>query len=182
MANSPELSNNIFVIHAVATCKHKVGDLDGAILDFDRALDVDCQFLEALVGRGNVNSDRPDGGKELGRRDYQRALMLDPSSVTAYVNLAYSLQSDGSLKDAWNVASAALRLSPEHPGALEARAMVSLQKGSLQMALADMSQALESSKSAQLYSNRGAVHLFLADMANAIDGEWVNLRVPLPFS
>ena len=177
MANSPELSNNIFVIHAVATCKHKVGDLDGAIFDFDRALAEDCQFLEALVGRGNVNSDRPNGGKELGRRDYQRALMLDPSSVTAYVNLAYSLQSDGSLKDAWNVASAALRLSPEHPGALEARAMISLQKGSLQMALADMSQALESSKSAKLYSNRGAVHLFLKDMANAIDGERAILRV-----
>ena len=46
------------------------------------------------------------------RRDYQRALVLDPCCVEARVNLGYNLQVAGRYQLAWHQFSAAININP----------------------------------------------------------------------
>ena len=57
------------------------------------ALALNPFFVEAVVGRGNVYMDFVDEeNREKARRDYERALHINPHFLPARCNLAFSLQ------------------------------------------------------------------------------------------
>lgn len=51
-------------------------------------------------------------GLEFSRRDYERALHLDPMYLPARVNLAYTAQMSGKLMQAWKHFSAVIDVRP----------------------------------------------------------------------
>jgi tetratricopeptide (TPR) repeat protein len=44
-------------LHAVALCRHRTGDLQGAVADYSRLLRANPQFSDALLARGNAYMD-----------------------------------------------------------------------------------------------------------------------------
>ncbi|XP_071495128.1 uncharacterized protein [Diadema antillarum] len=155
--------------HTLGLCCHKLNRLEDAVAIYSSALEVNPFFIDAYLGRGNAFMDY--GHREttlLARRDYQRALLLEPECLVARVNLAYNMQISGQYKLAWNLFSACLQLNPEYRPALEGRAMVSLQMSDPYAALLDMNTALRIAKTAELFVNRGVVNQFLQDHESAM--------------
>lgn len=169
MTELPSLANDPRVKHSISLCLHKLGRFEEAVDHYSAALEADPLFVEALLGRGNVFTDYAHAvGRLEGRRDYQRAIRMDPRCISAYVNLAYSLQCDGRFMDAWNVVSSALRINKRSQMALECRAIINLQMLNFRGALSDLCAAIGSKPTAELLTNRGVTHLYLDDPTRAM--------------
>ena len=78
---------------------------------FTQCLQLKPFFLDGLIARGNVFMDYGhEAGIKQARRDYERALHLDPMCLTARVNLAYTMQVCGKLMQAWRNFTIAISL------------------------------------------------------------------------
>lgn len=90
-----------------------LGLLQEAVSTYTKCLSFRPFFLDGLIARGNVYMDYGHkAGKREARRDYERALRLDPMCMAARVNLAYSLQVTGKLMQAWRNFTIAITLKP----------------------------------------------------------------------
>ncbi|KAK3699161.1 hypothetical protein QZH41_011884 [Actinostola sp. cb2023] len=155
--------------HALGYCYHKLNRLEAAVAAFNDALRIDPFFVEAYNGRGNALMDYGhEQGNVLGRRDYLKALHIDPQCLSARVNLAYNLQVEGKYRDAWDQFSAAIAIDATCQPALEGRAVVNLQMTNTFGALVDLNDAIKISKTAELLNNRGVVHQYMNDYVNAV--------------
>jgi tetratricopeptide (TPR) repeat protein len=98
--------------------------------EVDRALELQPDYAEALMGKGSllVNTPRLLGGdvKE-GERLLRRALVLDPSNIDAHLQLAKALEWRGEREEARALAQKALVLAQEKrrpPAVEEARKLL----------------------------------------------------------
>jgi Tfp pilus assembly protein PilF len=83
------------------------------VYTFTQCLKLKPFFLDGLIARGNVYMDYGHAeGTLQARRDYERALVLDPLCVSARVNLAYTLQVMGKCMQAWRNFTIAITLKP----------------------------------------------------------------------
>ena len=64
-------------------------DLQGAYSAYTRCIEIKPDFLDAYVGRGDTYADA--GKFDDAKREYERALKLDPNHVPARVHLGYNL-------------------------------------------------------------------------------------------
>jgi tetratricopeptide (TPR) repeat protein len=88
------------------------GDPEGALREYDRALDLDDRLLPALSGKGAVLL-------QLGRLDdaiaaNRRALEIRPGDFISRKNLAVLYRDKGALESAANEARAALAVAPKN--------------------------------------------------------------------
>ncbi|XP_031569552.1 uncharacterized protein LOC116304042 [Actinia tenebrosa] len=161
--------NDPKIRHALGLCYHRLNRLEESVAAFNDALRIDPFFVEAYNGRGNALMDfGHEQGNIFGRRDYLKALHIDPQCLSARVNLAYNLQVEGKYRDSWNQFTAAITMDASCQAALEGRAVVNLQMKNTFGALLDMNAAIKISKTAELLNNRGVVHQFMDDYVNAI--------------
>ncbi|XP_022099054.1 uncharacterized protein LOC110983798 isoform X2 [Acanthaster planci] len=155
--------------HTLGLCCHKLNKLEDAVTVFTSALEVDMFFLDAYIGRGNAFMDYGhEITHQMARRDYERALHLNPQCLPARVNLAYNLQVCGHFQQAWKQLTACLKINPNYRPALEGRAVVCLQMSDTFAAFQDLNAALKLGPSAELYTNRGVVNQFMQDHHNAM--------------
>jgi tetratricopeptide (TPR) repeat protein len=170
VSDAPGMATEPRVIHSIALCRHRVGLLEESVNDYTRAIASGSAYTEALLGRGNAFTDYGHKeGRKAGRCDYQRAIRVDPTLMTGYINLAYSLQCEGQFQDAFNVLSSALRLNPKACGVLEARSIVNLQMSNFGGALKDISKAIGVKPSAELLTNRGVILIYTGDTLRAME-------------
>nr|KAG5709228.1 hypothetical protein BaRGS_017980 [Batillaria attramentaria] len=155
--------------HTLGLCFHKLGRLQEAVATFSQCLQLKPFFLDGLIARGNVYMDY---GHEAGiiqaRRDYERALRLDPLCLTARVNLAYTLQVCGKMMQAWRNFTIAITLKGNFKPALEGRAIVNLQMSNTFAAFQDISSSIHAAATAELLTNRGVINQFMNDRVNAM--------------
>jgi len=143
--------------------------IDKAVECFSNALDNDIFFVEALLGRGNAVMDHATvESNNMARRDFLRALRLNPSCLTARVNLAYGLQVQGRFKAAWIEFSKCIDIDENFKSAYEGRAVVNLQMGNTFGAFLDINKALKIEASAEFLTNRGVINQFMGDIVNAM--------------
>ena len=71
---------------------YRKGNLDQAIADYTKAIELDPQYAKAYYNRGNAYSAK--GNLDQAIADYTQVIGLEPQSVTAYYNrgLVYSRQ------------------------------------------------------------------------------------------
>ena len=161
---------NTKIHHTLGLCYHRLGHLQKSIQSYTNALTSDPFFSGALLGRGNVLMDYNHKlGNLLGKRDYIRAVHLNPLCMEARVNLAYSLQMQGYFKKAWNLFTRTIEIDPQYKAALEGRALVNLQMSNTFGAFVDMNSAINIRKTAESLTLRGVVNQFLGDRMSAMN-------------
>jgi tetratricopeptide (TPR) repeat protein len=125
LARVSNLHHNPIVLHSVGVCLYCKGDLDAALVRLDEAIEIDPHFVDALVVKGDVLLQKADPvSVAAGQRLYQKAVVIAPSRPLPYICLAFSLQSQGRLQDAWTITT-----GPNSPELLEARAIIAMQGG-----------------------------------------------------
>jgi tetratricopeptide (TPR) repeat protein len=116
------------------------GQLDGALPDLDKAIDLDPNWSPPYINRARVNMGKGEAARAI--PDYDKAVALHPDDATGYLNraLAYlKLQdSDHALADLEKVVA----LNPAHPFATFNIGAIYEAKGDQQQAGAAYKKAL----------------------------------------
>jgi tetratricopeptide (TPR) repeat protein len=154
---------------SLGVCYHRLGCLQDAVRCFSNALRLDRFFTDALIGRGNSFLEFGHStGYLYAKRDYLRALHIDPMCLMARVNLAHYFQVTGRFMQAWHQFTAAIAINPRLTSALANRAVVNLQMGNTFGAYQDISAAINIEQSSELFTNRGVINQFMNDDVNAM--------------
>ena len=143
-------------------------DLDGAVKDFTRALELEPGLAAAYVNRAvaRIESGDPDGAE----RDCARALELDPSLADAHLNRGTARRRKGDLDGAIADYTRAIALQPQNAGAYSGRGLAREGRGDLDGAIQDFSLASEADPSfAQALVHRAHARLTQGDAAAAIE-------------
>jgi lipoprotein NlpI len=150
-----------------AQAKQAKGDLDGAIADYSRSIELAPKNPYAYYSRGNAKG--AEGDLDGAIADYSRALELDPKNVYAYNNRGLTKQSKGDVDGAIADYNRTLELDPKNAYAYNNRGLAKDAKGDYDGAIADCNRAIElDSKYAKSYRNRGVAKEAKGDVDGAI--------------
>ena len=151
------------------------GDLQGALSDYARAIELNPQDAAAYNNRGNVYGSM--GRHEEALSDYARAIELNPQNAAVYNNRGNVYAHMGRREEALSDYARAIELNPQDAGAYNNRGNVYDNMGRHEEALSDCARAIElEPKNAAVYNNRGNVYAHmgrreeaLSDYARAIE-------------
>ena len=147
--------------------KRTRGDLDGALADFNKAIELKPDLAAAWNNRGLVKQTKGDRVGALA--DFSRAIELKPDLAAAYNNCGEVKRARGDLDDALADYNRAIELKPEMAAAYNNRAEVKRARGDLNGSLADFSRAIElKPDSGKIYNNRGEAKRAKGDLAGAL--------------
>lgn len=147
--------------------KLKNGNLDGAIVDFTKVIELDPRHVEAWSERGLAKHKK--GLHDEAIEDFSRALYLDPKNVMAARRRAASKGGKGDAAGAIEDYSLCIRLDPRNSVYFNSRGNWRLRKGDLDGALADHNHNLQlEPKSATGYYCRARVKRERGDVAGAL--------------
>ena len=116
------------------------GDIERAIQDYTRALELDPQYALAYYDRGTAYQQRRELG--LAIADYSRAVALDPGHTDGFYNRGLAYLTSGQAELALADLTRVLASDPRYLGALQSRGVVYHLLGSYQRAIADFNAAL----------------------------------------
>lgn len=150
-----------------AYTKEKKGDLDGAIADFNHAIEINPKHAEIHVNRGVAKAKKGDLDGAIA--DFDHAIELDAKNLYAYWDrgLAKSKKSDydGAIADY----SHAIELDPREAGTYYSRGYARHRKGDLDEAVADYTHAIElNPKHVYALLNRGNAKLAQGNLKEAL--------------
>ena len=121
--------------------KQKIGDYDGAIADFDRAIEIDPQNVGAFVNRAVCKQDK---GHHLGAiADWDCALELKPDDGGWYVNRGIVREAVGDYDGALADYDRAAEVEPDYEVAFIARAYIKAKQGDYEGAIVDYDRVIE---------------------------------------
>jgi tetratricopeptide (TPR) repeat protein len=149
--------------------RHARGDYEGAIADFDRALEFDRDCPEIYNNRGAVRFAR--GDYEGAIADFDRALALRPRYPEALNNRGAARHARGDFEGAVADFDWALALKPDYAAAWDNRGGARHALGDLEGAIADFDRALAlgpREAAAAVYHHRAGVHVTRRDFGAAI--------------
>lgn len=110
--------NNPMAYYGRAMVYIKQDDFASARQDLSKALELDPEYVRAIVWRGITHDEM--GDLEPALEDFDRALILDPENATALYNRGHVYQKQGQYEKALQDFHAALRISPGLEGLTEA--------------------------------------------------------------
>ena len=143
-------------------------DWEYAIADFDRAIAIDPNYVDAYIGRGVAKESWP-GAKASGMVDLNMALIIDPKSVRGYRSRANARRdiddNQGAIEDYTKVMILAPKLAIDYGG----RGIAKFQLKDYKAAIADYNLALNIDPNyAAAYYNRGLSKFEIGDRNGAI--------------
>ena len=92
--------------------KYHSGDIDGALEDYNRAIEINPKYASAYYNRGIAYEDLGDSGNAL--MDYSKAIEIDPDYVDAYINRGCLLVEEGDFEEAIKDFTFAIKINPYH--------------------------------------------------------------------
>jgi lipoprotein NlpI len=117
------------------------GDFEGAIADYNRAIELDPKYAAAYSNRGNAKQAKGDLDGAIA--DCNRAIELDPKDAVAHKNRGVAKKSKGDLKGAIADYTRAIELDPKYSAAYFHRGIAKQAKGDLKGAIDDINGAIE---------------------------------------
>ncbi len=152
------------------------GDLDRAIEDYNKALEIFPDYFQAHNNRGVALVKK--GEYKQAMVDFNRALELSPGYAKAYYNRGYVWHQQGNLDRAIDDYTKALEVRPGYAQAYNARGFAWDKKGDFDKAIADYSKAVEKDpRSADAYNKRGAVWAKKENYDEAIADYTIAIRI-----
>src|SRR6266496_2931178 len=157
-----------------AGAKKAVGDLDGAIADYDRAIQLDPKDAAIYNNRGLAKQEK--GDLDAAIVDFNRAIQLNPKDAVACGNRGSAKRDKGDLDGAILDYNRGIELNPKYASAYYNRAYAKQTKGDIDGAVADYTRAIElNPKDPVAYNDRGVArqreddfHGAIADFNHAI--------------
>lgn len=147
-------------------CREKK-DYDCALNNYNKAIELNPQYIDAYYSRGIVYDDKGDYDQAI--RDYTRAIELDPQYAEAYYNRGFAYDNKGDHDQAIKDYSKVIELKPQIIAAYINRGAAYAQKGDYDQAIRDYTKAIESNpQHAGAYYNRGSAHDDKGDYDQAI--------------
>jgi lipoprotein NlpI len=117
------------------------GDLNGAIADYNRAIELDPKYTGAYTGRGNVKQRKGDFNGAIA--DHNRAIELNPKFALAYNNRGYVKQLKSDLGGALADYDRAIELDPKLALAYVNRGCANIVLRKWKAALEDFNRSFE---------------------------------------
>ncbi len=154
-----------FVAHGIQKAQN--GDLDGAISDFTRGIELDPKDSNAYFNRGIAKSRK--GDLDAAISDFDRSIAIDPMNSAAFVGRGFAAQQKQNLAAALADYNRAIELDPNDANTYNNRGVVKLSKLDQEGALADFSRSIElNPKGAPPYGNRGILFLVRGDLSASL--------------
>jgi tetratricopeptide (TPR) repeat protein len=143
------------------------GNMNQAMVEFNRAIELNPQAIQAYIERGNIKDALHDLPGALA--DFSTAIKLDPKAADAYYNRATVLTKHGKNKEAVADFNIAIELDPKSAPAYLNRGNNLDDLGDLAGALADYDRAIKIQPNyALVYLNRGVAQERAGNRAKAI--------------
>ncbi len=114
---------------------------DDALADYNRALELDADYVSALGNRANLHANL--GNRDAALADYDRVIALNPEHVLAYAGRSELRFCAGDYALAALDASTAIGLQADFHGGYALRALANFRRNHLDPALADYRQAMQ---------------------------------------
>ena len=136
--------------------KLAVGNLDGAIESYNKAIKLKPDYAEAYNNRGTAWEGKKEYDKAL--KDYDKAIELEPNYAVAYYNRGNTWGEKGEYDKALKDLNKAIELDPNYADAYSGRGVAWRNKKEYDKALEDFNKAIELNPNfAEAYNNRGNV-------------------------
>lgn len=130
------------------------GNLDGAVADYSKAIELNPKHTEAYYNRGRAYSVKGDFAAAIA--DYSKVIELDAKHAGAYYNRGSGRFVKQDLDGAMADYTKAVELDPKHADAYHNRGYARYLKGDLDGAIADLTKAIELDPTkASAYTRRG---------------------------
>ncbi len=113
-------------------------DLDHALADYDKAIELQPHDKDALYARGYARHDK--GNFDGAIADYSAAIGIDGSDGDTFYSRALSYQAKGDLDHAIADYTVVIRMKPDHANAFHNRAIAYKKKGDMTAALKDAAE------------------------------------------
>ena len=150
-----------------AGAKKAAGDLDGAIADYDRAIQIDPKDAAIYNNRGLAKQAK--GDLDAAIVDFNRAIQLNPKDAIAYSNRGNTKRDKGDLDGAILDYNRGIRLDRKYAYAYYDRGLAKKQKSDLDGAIVDYNRVIElDPKFAKAYCDRGVAKRRKGDLDGAI--------------
>ncbi|MCI0341201.1 MAG: tetratricopeptide repeat protein, partial [Planctomycetales bacterium] len=145
-----------------------LGDLDGALADYDQVIRLDPGDPRGYLGRGIVRDARGDRRGAIA--DFGESLRLDPAPPAAWNNRGNARAAVGELAGAMEDFGEVLRRDPAHARAWNNRGLARILTGDRAGAIADLDQAIRLDPAyANAYLNRGNARQDIGDLDGSIE-------------
>lgn len=142
-------------------------DLDNAIYDFNRAIEIDPDLAKAYSNRGMAYQRK--GLYDLAISDYDKSLYLNPDDAEIYNKRGFSWYKKGDIDRATGDFNRALEINPQSAVAYFYRGLVFHKKGELERTIEDCSKVLEiNPEHSEAYSIRCLVWFEKGELDRAI--------------
>lgn len=141
------------------------GDQDGALADFGYVLELDPGYVDAYINRAAIFVEL--GEPAAARRDVTAGLAIAPADPHLLCLLARLELEEGHLGGARAAADAAVRAGASVAEAWATRAAVAFETDDLDIALADLTRAIELAPDPAMLFNRAIAHQALGNWASA---------------
>ena len=160
-----------------ADVRAEAGDLHGALADLDHVLDMEPDLAPARLLRATLRLDASDVGGALG--DARAGLDAHPDDPQLLSLLALAHQATGAREDAFVSFGRALMVDPSFTPALVNRAVLAFEMKRTDVALEDLTRALElAGEDADILFNRGFALEHVRRYEEAIDDYTRALALP----
>ena len=145
----------------------KTGNVDEAMVHYQKALEINPDFAEAHNNLGNFLFQK--GSVDEAMVHYQKALEINPDYAEAHYNLGYALLKMGNVDEAIAHLQKALQINPDYAEAHNNLGYALIQKGSVDEATAHFQKALQINPDyADAHNNLGNILLEKGSVDEAI--------------
>jgi tetratricopeptide (TPR) repeat protein len=149
------------------TVRRDKGDLDGAIADYTKAIELEPRFAKSWCNRATSRDLKGDLDGAIA--DYSRALELDPRLANAWGGRGETRRVKGDLEGSLADGTRAIELDPGSCGHWRNRGITRADLGDQDGAIADATQAIKvEPRDDKAWSNRGNARARKGDLDGAI--------------
>lgn len=117
------------------------GDINAALADYTKAIEIDSRNFSAFNNRGNIKQDKGDLKGAI--IDYTTAATINPRHATAHFNLGHAYQSRKDYPGAIHEYGKAIDVKPDYAMAYANRGLCQLYDGSDDEAQKDFDRSIE---------------------------------------
>ncbi|GGB81899.1 hypothetical protein GCM10007424_22480 [Flavobacterium suaedae] len=146
--------NNAYLYMLRGVIFEKLNDLDKAIKDYNKAIEINPTDANLYFNRGNSWHEKGEYTRAI--EDYNKVIEINPKDADAYQNRGFSMHKKGELDEAIKDYNKAIEINPTDANAYNNRGNALNEKEEYNRAIEDYNKAVEiNPKYSDPYNNRG---------------------------